>query len=206
MTELVKVPVYAMTGVEGNIVGYIHELADAPSDDVLGVPWVSQLGPGAAFAPGDCGPAAVTMILHYYGLVSLTVDDISKQTGQAQGFRYTGAATLMRIMRGYGFDTYWKRYLDLDDLRAEIDADHPCIVLVQYNRLPSRVRYDSGYKFGHWPLVVGYTETGIVYHDSYFPSTAGGAFVEITNDEFDLAWKSTPESGNSPRQAIRRVR
>ena len=169
----------------------------------LQVPWVSQLGPGASFAPGDCGPACVTSWLHFSGHDTLTVDDISKQTGQPSGFRYTGAAQLMKIMRSYDLNTHWTRYLTLSDLYSEINDGHPCIVLVQYNKLPSRVRYDHSYKSGHWILIVGYTEDGIVYHDPYFPSTAGGAFVEIDDDEFDLAWKSTPDSGNSPRQAIR---
>lgn len=173
---------------------------------LTGVPWLSQLGKDAAFAPGDCGPACTAMWLRYLGH-NFTVDDCSKATGLAAGYRYTMPAHLLNIMRNLaGVETYWRKNLTLEDLAAEADAGAPCIVLVEYDHLPASVRYDPTYKFGHWILVVGYSEIDgqdvMVYHDPYYADSTG-AFVTITDAAFYEAWGTNSESGNSNFQAIR---
>jgi hypothetical protein len=189
-----------------------HLCADKPpppkNGEVLtAVPWLSQLGKDAAFAPGDCGPACVAMWVRYYGDDEPTVDDVSKTTGLPRGYNYTMPAHIMNSMRHYGFETYWRRNLSLTALRDELDAQHPTICLVEYDRLPYGVRYDKAYDRGHWLLVLGYYEDdeigdAIVYHDPYYYDSAG-AFIAISADAFDVAWSANHQSGNSDRQAIR---
>lgn len=171
------------------------------------VPWLSQLGRDAAFAPGDCGPACAAMWIRYYGSDAPTVDECSQAINLPPGYKYTTPAHIMNIMRHYGFETYWRRLLSLDDLRAEIDRAHPMILLVEYDRLPYELRYDKAYKYGHWILIVGYYEDDedgdvFVYHDPYYLDSAG-AFVTIRADDLFIAWNSNSDSGNSNRQAIR---
>lgn len=175
----------------------------APAGTVLQVPWVSQLGPGAAYTRGDCGPACTTMWLHYYGLTNLTVDDCSSRTGLARGYRYTMPAHLMNIMRYYGHETYWRDKLDLEDLVDQIKDGEPCILLVEYDQLPIALRYDKSYQYGHWILIVGYNNSEMVYHDPYFPSTAGGANIRILDNALLHAWGHNSDSGNRNYQAIR---
>lgn len=178
-------------------------LPPAPTGAVLQVPWVSQLGPGADYASGDCGPACTTMWLHYYGLTNLTVNDCSSRTGLAPGYRYTMPAHLMNIMRAYGYETVWRDGLGISELIDEIESDNPCILLVEYDQLPMALRYDKGYQYGHWILIVGHNSSEMIYHDPYFPSTAGGADIRILDDALLYAWGHNSDSGNRNYQAIR---
>lgn len=196
-------PIYAVIDSGGKRVATIHEVVKR---NILGVPWVSQLGPTAAFAGGDCGPACVTMWLHYHKQIYLTVDDVSEQTQLPRGYIYTMPAHLMKALRFYGVSTYWRRNLTLDDLRTEVDAGEPCIILVEYDYLPARARYDMRYVYGHWMLIVGTDSDAFYIHDPYWPSTSGGAFVKLADVELLYAWGNNHESGNSDFQAIRRVR
>ena len=175
----------------------------APATTQLLVPWASQLGPSADYAPGDCGPACTTMWLHHLGHTDLTVNDCSQETGLAPGYNYTMPAHLMNIMRHWGYETFWRDGLVLDDIVAEIDRGNPLILLVEYDQLPRTLRYDLSYQYGHWILVVGYTRTHTIYHDPYFPSTALGAFKHIQDTSLMYAWGHNSDSGNRNYQAIR---
>lgn len=168
------------------------------------VPWMSQLGPTADFAPGDCGPAALAPWLVYMGH-EVTVDEVSQQTGLDRGFSYTMPAHLIFAARYWNVPLYWRRYLDLDDLYSEIDRGQPVVVLVHYPSLVTK--YDPNYSRGHWLLVVGYEmdangETTIIYHDPYWNSDKG-ARIRISAADFDKAWSDNHLDGNSDRQALR---
>ena len=173
-----------------------------PAGVTLDVPYLSQLGPDAAFAPGDCGTAVLAMWLNYLGK-AVTVDEVSAQTRLDRGFNYTMPAHLIWAARHWGVDLYWQRNLTLDVLRAEIDAGQPCIILVNYPSLPSRMRYDPNYKDGHWLLVVGYDTMTFKIHDPYHSTEIGGAFVSLTIAELDKSWALNHLNGNSDRQMLR---
>jgi len=174
-------------------------LHDEPPGVRLPVPWMSQLGPGAEFAPGDCGPACLAMWLDFLGF-DVTVDDVSAHSGLDRGFRYTTPAHLIHAARYWNVNLYWRRYLSLADLADALDAGQPCIVLVNYPSLPER--YDARYQAGHWLLVTGYDTTDVIYHDPYWPSDRG-RYVYATRGEFDRAWANNHLNGNSDRQALR---
>lgn len=199
-----------MTIIEERIAIALERIADAmeagPSQEgiALDVPWLSQMGVSAGYAPGDCGPACGAMWLNFYGR-NVTVDEMSKKTGLKPGFRYTTPGHLMLAMRSYGVNTYWRDKLVMDDLRAEIDANHPAICLVEYDYLP--MRYDHSYRYGHWVLFVGYgqDERGmpqILYHDPYWNNRTG-AFIVCPARSFVVAWGMNHESGNRDFQAVR---
>jgi uncharacterized protein YvpB len=164
----------------------------------LAVPWLSQLGPDAAFAPGDCGPACLAMWLRWLGHEGVTVDQVSAQVNLPRGYSYTMPAHLVRAARAWDVNLYWRRGLSLDALRAEIDRGQPCIVLVHYPFLP--LRYDLRYSAGHWVLVNGYSEDKVVYLDPYFQV---GGEVDATIGKFMRAWGNNHLDGNSNFQALR---
>jgi hypothetical protein len=164
----------------------------------LAVPWVSQLGPQAAFAPGDCGPACLASWLRWLGKGPVTVDQVSEQTDLYPGYRYTMFTHLVRAARAWDVDLYWRRNLVLNDLHAEIDRGQPCIVLAHYPYLP--IKYDMNYGAGHWILVSGYGEDKVVYLDPYFQT---GGEVDAVTDTFMRAWGSNHLDGNSDFQALR---
>lgn len=51
---------------------------DQPAPKRLEVEWLSQLGPTAAYAPGDCGAACLAMLVNYRGTAHPTVDEVSR--------------------------------------------------------------------------------------------------------------------------------
>lgn len=193
-----------LTGDIETLRGYVvryREFRQAPVKR-LQVPWLSQLGTDAGFAPGDCGPACLAMWLGNLGHF-VTVDEVSRHTQLNRGFRYTMPAHLIWAARNWSVDLYWRRYLELDDLKAEIDAERPCIVLVNYSSLPDR--YDPKYPDGHWLLVHGYGDGDIVYSDPYYPNTRNelGKGIAVKEQDFYDAWNRNHLNGNSDRQALR---
>ncbi len=193
------------TDVMAYIDRIIADHATPPTAHILDVPWLSQLGPDAAFAPGDCGPACLAMWLRwlgasYLGNKNITVDQVSNSIGLSPGYRYTMPAHLIWGARYFGYDLYWKRNLSLDHITAEIDAGQPVIVLVHYGALPEHTRIDPEYTAGHWLLVVGYDDENITYHDPYHVDYGRQT---ITREEFLLAWSKNYLDGNSNRQALR---
>lgn len=161
------------------------------------VPWLSQLGPDADYARGDCGPACLAMWLRYQGH-DVIVDDVSPWC-RTRPFSYTRPAHIYWGARHWGVRLYWQRYLYLRDIIAELDAGQPVIVLVNYPALLER--YDANYTGGHWLLVVGYTDPEIIYHDPYWSTT--GANVRISKADFLRAWGLNVLNGNSVFQALR---
>ena len=170
-----------------------------PVNKLLAVPWVSQLGDGANYAPGDCGAACLASWLLYLGHEGVTVDLVSANVGLAPGYRYTMPAHIIRAAMALGENLYWRRGLSLADLRAEIDRGQPVIVLGHYDYLPDK--YDPAYKKGHWFLIIGYSSDSFTYLDPYWPSDDRRA---ISVEAFLKVWSNNHLDGNSDRQALRR--
>lgn len=173
----------------------------APAPHLLSVPWLSQLGPDAAYSNSDCGPADVAMWLRLVGKI-VSVDDVSKATGLSAGYHYTIPAQLIAAAGHYGLSLMRIVSATIDQLHAEIDAGRPIIVLVHYASLPAR--YDANFTAGHWLLVIGYTDTEIIYHDPYWPDTRGQA-IHCPIARFEHAMRDCGIDGNSPNQALIQV-
>jgi len=190
------------TGTLVSLVDIIIEDIATPVPTTLPVPWISQLGSSAAYAPGDCGPAALASWLWHLGYPGVIPDQVSANVNLPRGYRYTMPAHLIRAARSWNVNLYWRRDLSIDDLCAEIDAGQPVIVLVHYGSLPDGVRYDKKYKSGHWLLVIGYDENSITYLDPYNVNAEAGT-VTMHWHEFLSAWFTNYLDGNSNRQALR---
>ncbi len=184
------------------VMRYIDEIIaqqTRPMEHVLSVPWLSQLGPDGGYASGDCGPACLAMWLRFLGW-DVTVDNVSQHTGLERGYRYSMPAHIIHAARHWDVNLYWRRFLTIDDIKAEIDAGQPAIVLVHYAALPDHVRFDKSYTAGHWILVTGYSSTAIAYLDPYFVERGKKT---ITIAEFLSAWSTNYLDGNSNKQALR---
>lgn len=167
----------------------------------LDIPWLSQLGDGANYAPGDCGPAVLAMWLNFLGHTA-SVDDVSRATNKAQGFHFTTVGDLNAAAVNWGLLLTWSKNRQAADLYRQLDAGRPVIALVYYPALP--VRYDPKYPWCHWVLVVGYGDDNIIYHDPYYKD-GQGAFVEISEQAFMSAWGQNYRAGNSNRQMLSEV-
>jgi len=160
------------------------------SDKVLNVTYTNQLdGVDANYAPGDCGPADVAMALAFYGK-PLTVDQVGVATGLGSGFTSTSWSSLDKAAKVFDYTVGHGINCLFENIQSEIDAGRPVIALINYAQLPTRNRRQPNYFGGHYLLIVGYSDTEIIYHD---PNWHGqdGANRRMTWQEFDVAW-STP--------------
>jgi len=106
------------------------------------------------FYPQDkfqCGPAALAMVLRYWG-INVSPDDIAREI-----FSETARGTLDIDMLLFA----QKKKLNavqyngsIDDLEKNIESGHPVIVLVDYGF--------SLYKRHHYMVVHGYNEQGLI--------------------------------------------
>lgn len=184
------------------IVSLTAHQCHAPEGARLDIPWLSQLGPSADYARGDCGPGVIAMWLLFLGH-SVSVDMASRATGKPHNFSFTSVGDLVRIAAHWDLSLIWSRNQALASLYAQIDEGKPVVALVYYKALP--VRYDPNYPWCHWVLVTGYGEGKVIYHDPYYRDGAG-ANVEISEKEFLVAWNSNYIAGNSNRQMLSEVK
>jgi len=72
---------------------------------------------------------------------------------------------------------------NIDDLKKEIKEGKPIIALIDPSYLYGGV---SG--FGHFIVIVGFTDTELVYHD---PDVPEGEFMQCKLEAFRTAWSAT---------------
>lgn len=186
----------SLNTLRDNAMAALHALTPIESHAVrLTVPWLSQLGPAAAYAPGDCGAAALAMLINYRGEIAVTVDDVSRAAGKPRGYGTLSFADIIGAAHKYSIALLHGN-ASLETICGDIDAGHPVIVLVNYRTLPLYSRYDAQYNAGHYLLVVGYDEREITYHDPYWLDIAKGAYKTISREDFMKAY-TTIAPGNS---------
>lgn len=112
---------------------------------LLDVPFVGQ-------KPGYCGPAALAMVMQYFG-EQVTQDEI----GLEMCAEYFGATMkeLADFAESKGFKPIIK-VISLNELINQLSNDLPVIVAQKLN-----------FKMinGHYRVVIGYDERNIVFHD-----------------------------------------
>lgn len=174
------------------------------------VPYLSQWGEGANRSPGDCGPACAAMLVHHYTDQRPTVDEVAIAAGQPEGSHYTTLTQLTTGAAHYGLTLKWHRPILLDDIRAELDAARPILMLIHYGALPDRL--DQNYTGGHFVLVVGYghDEGGAFFlindPDWWGPRRDEGDHWRITPDELGAAISQCHLDGNRDNQGLLVVR
>lgn len=197
---------YEMTiGQDGMIIFRPIELnAEASPSFRLNVPWLSQLSPQAGYAPGDCSMACVAMILKSYGQI-VTVDEVSRASGLLPGFTLAAWWDAVRVAANWHVVLYHGQDLSIDDLTAELRAGRPAIAILNYQSMPSHLRYSANYNAGHFVVVVGSTSDHILIHDPFWPASQAdrGAFVQLARVDFAAAWAALAPGNKLSRQALR---
>jgi hypothetical protein len=140
----------------------------APIQDLAGryilpVPYLSQWSPTAKRAPGDCGPATVTMAIHYLTPAEPTIDEVSEASQVQPGAHYAGLEQVARGARIYHLKPTLCRPLTRDKIKEQIGAGRPIIALVNYGMLPDN--QDAGFKGAHFVLIVGFGPDTCIFHD-----------------------------------------
>ena len=162
------------------------------------VPFRSQWD-GSTYEWGNCGVAAITMAMEYYGhswsthdvrvSINTLTGDWSTKSGldwrylkialERRGFAVQGPYT---ARGGY---QYWS----LDDILAQTEQGRPVILLVHYRSLPGHE--DDEWPGDHYIVFLGLTrDGGVIYHDPGFPGDEGANRI-IDQATLDRAWSKT---------------
>jgi ABC-type bacteriocin/lantibiotic exporter with double-glycine peptidase domain len=142
-------------------------LVKPPSDAriIENVPFYAQ-------SKNQCGPASLASVLNYYG-VAVTPDEIA-----AEIFSKSAKGTLnldMLIYPGKKGLNAAQYSGSIEDIRTNINAGKPLIVLVDYGF--------SFYTQHHFMVVIGYTDSGFVVNSDVFQRQ----FVAL--EKFTAAWQ-----------------
>ncbi|HEX5414064.1 MAG TPA: C39 family peptidase [Chloroflexota bacterium] len=166
-----------------------------PSQPLLRAPYFSQFD-GSIWGASNCGPTSLAMAL---GAVGVSADQIAlrKLANQQMGFSDPDSGTTWEAlayaakMNGvsaeglYNGNSYHK--WSMDDLKAELSAGRPVMLLVRYWTLPDHT--DSSYAGDHYIVALGYTSQGnIIYND---PASQNGSYRIISPDTLNKSWSNT---------------
>jgi predicted double-glycine peptidase len=122
----------------------------------------------------QCGPASLAAVLNYRG-VSVTPDEVARAIYSRSA---RGTLNIDMVLYAQSRGLRASQYKGgLDDLREQIDAGRPLIVLVDYGF--SVIRAD------HFMVVVGYNNEGVMVNSG----RREGEF--IARDDFVKAWEKT---------------
>ena len=175
-------------------------IQDLEGRHVLPVPYISQNGPGANHAPGDCGPACVAMAIHFLTDHEPTVNQVSLAGGIVKGARWSTMEQNTKAARHYDLQPKHVRPLTIDQIEKEIKAGFPILALVKYDLLATdEDPNQSSFNGAHFVLIVGFSPRTIIIHDpNRLTGEKFGEFREIDRPVFAKAHGSTAKtSGNS---------
>ena len=164
---------------------------------LIDVPYYSQVGKDADWGRNDCGPACIRMLVGWDAArkgqpdpAAITVDSLYRQLNVGTD-GYTGWTQLTGLAAGQGLTLQFSSQATVPNLRREIDAGRPAMVLVLYSYIKNR---QSSYTGGHYLVVVGYTTDTMIVHDPlwYAARAKEGRNRRIPLAEFESAQKATP--------------
>lgn len=158
----------------------------------LEIPYRSQWDSDAKFNNSDCGPTCTAMLLNYFGKTA-TPDGIYDYFPNKGPNDFTFVWELVNVFKAKGVTAvnyqYDTKATAFYHLRANIDAGKPMIALVKYQPWISAT--GNNYKWGHFVVISGYTDTHVLMHDPLFGMWAArskGAFFALPNDVFAAGW------------------
>jgi len=175
---------------------------------ILNVPYRSQIPakPGAdgSYGKGDCGPTVAVSILDTQRITA-TIDEMGRRMGKPEGYTSSQLRELQTVMGEYDVALGWHKFvtpattLDWSKVTDMVNRGSPIIALVWYPLLP--LRYDLRYNYGHYVLIVGTTDTQVIYHDPYWKGEAG-AYLKAGKADFAKAWLATGIHSKTPAQGL----
>ena len=150
--------------------------AGAPSS-AGSIPADARLIRDVPFFPQEkfqCGPAAMASVLNYRG-IRITPEEIAHDI-YSESARGTLNIDMVFFAERKGMRA--TQYSgNLADLKKNINASNPLIVLVDYGFL--------NYRKDHFMVIVGYDDDNVIAHSGKH------SFMPVPNDEFLKIWKKT---------------
>ncbi|MFN9610779.1 MAG: glycoside hydrolase family protein [bacterium] len=162
----------------------------------LNVPWFDQLSMDDGQGWRDCFSASSAMLAAFWGREPN--EDDYNALRQKYGDS-TSAEAQLGALRHLGLQAEFRTDGSLDSLKAEIDAGRPVAVGWLHHGPPSA---PSG--GGHWTVVIGYDETGVIMNDPYgscdlvnggYPENHNGAHQHYSYANWEPRWRPEGSGG-----------
>lgn len=166
----------------------------------LPIPFLSQWGPHADHAPGDCGPTCLTMAIHYLTDKQPTINQVSVAAGLRRGAKHSDFNQISKAARRFDLSVEHIQPISLTRIKDDIQAGYPVITLVNYPALSTKDDPNQDkYRGAHFVLVVGFLPQAIVFHDpDRLSGDSFGQFRQKSIKVFDTAMKTTNQTpGNT---------
>lgn len=148
-----------------------------------------QIGPGADRFRNDCGVACVQDMLAYYGLRFDTVDAMAAHTSLAKSDSGLYPIELVWLAATYGLALEVRNGTVSTDIVAEIDKQHP-VILLGYDTFWPGVRPTGD----HYVVAIGYDDDNIYINDPNQPQ-ATGMHLAVPRSAIDAGIAHNGDSG-----------
>ncbi|MCD4843602.1 MAG: C39 family peptidase [Methanosarcinales archaeon] len=127
-----------------------------------------------------CGPACLRMVLAFYGINQTENELITISNCTKRG---TSPGQLSIAAREFNLQGVSIKNANISDIKQEINADRPVIVLID----PEYIYNRSIDNNGHFIVIVNVRDNMIVYND---PNIQDGKLLYCTSEAFLNAWNA----------------
>ena len=137
----------------------------ANNPTLLEFPHINQNETGAKQYMNDCGMACVAMCIHALTDKRPSVDHLVTHYIEQQYKNHPlNFAQLLIPLKSYGLKPEYKRPFKIENIKAAVSADLPCIVLIKYSALPDALQAVK-YSGSHFIVVSQYVNEAFRFHD-----------------------------------------
>lgn len=165
--------------------------------NILTVPFVSQITPGALEHNNDCGAASTLMVLRAYKLgPNLTVDQVYNAI-QPSGDVGLSAGGMQTLLASYNIKNKWLVDMQVHDLFDPLVEGRPAIALIHYAPLvKAGLTEKIGFLGAHFVVVIGVDIKSVCINDPY--TTGSGTGKDIPIAVFRDAWAQCGQDAGNP--------
>lgn len=169
--------------------------SSAADGTVISAPYVNQFD-GSVWGPSNCGPTALAIALGGIDVHAKPLDLRALANTQMRNWNASNGTTweaLAYAAHRSGALTaglYQGRYYrswSVADLKGELAAGHPVLLLVRYRSLPDH--QTSHYWGDHYIVALGFDTAGNLVYDD--PAAPNGANRRLTPNQLSTAWGRT---------------
>jgi predicted double-glycine peptidase len=138
----------------------------------------------------DCGPKSLQLVLAYYGFDAREDELMRRLKTDNQGTRIR---EMISVAASYGFQVVAGENASLKMVKGYINARTPVIVLVQAwaDRYMTLADWRKTNDYGHYVVVIGYTDKSILFEDPAHISRCWLSYMELLSRWHD----KDPETG-----------
>lgn len=178
MTEPERAALDHIRRVVDSVIGELTSPEILPTEpqavSILPVPYVSQLGTGAAEVVNDSGAAAGAMLVRAYTEKTITPTDFSNQTGQ-HSEALLSFTQISNALRTNGIPVEMRSGLKLGDLSLILISGRPVILLVKQTVLHQAGFTPESFDGPHFLVAVGVDVKQVYIHDPLRHDASGQA-------------------------------